>query len=61
MSAPSDGPGPADRDGISKAVDEMEERVVGRRVEPPRSDDITEEDEGDAPDGSGRGSAAEPS
>jgi hypothetical protein len=61
MSASSDGPDPADRDGISNAVDEMEERVVGRRVQPPRSDDITEEDEGEEPDGSGRGSAVEPS
>jgi hypothetical protein len=61
MSASSDGPGPADRDGISEAVDEMEERAVGHRVQPPRSDDITEEDQGDEPDGSGRGSAVEPS
>jgi hypothetical protein len=33
-------PDPADRDGISEAVDEMEERAVGRRVDPPRSDDV---------------------
>jgi hypothetical protein len=61
MSAPHDGPHPADRDAISEAVDDMEERVVGRRVDPPRSDDLGEEDSGDVPESSGRGAGEEPS
>jgi len=50
------GPDPADRDRISEAVDDMEERVVGRRVDPPHSDDVADEvaDEGaDELDGTG--------
>jgi hypothetical protein len=62
MPAPTDGPHPADPDGISDAVDELERRVVGRQVDPPRSDDLTgEQDAGEAPDGSGRGASEEPS
>jgi hypothetical protein len=68
MPAPTSGPHPADRDAISEAVDDMEERVVGRRVDPPKSGDLGEEaggdeagDEGGAPDDSGRGTVPEPS
>jgi hypothetical protein len=48
---PSD-PNPADQEAISDKVDEMEERVVGRRVDPPHSSDLGEdvaEDEGGEP------------
>jgi hypothetical protein len=61
MPAPTEGPHPADRDGISDALDEMERQVVGRQVDPPHSGDIAEEDDGEAPDGSGRGASGEPS
>lgn len=70
MPAPTSGPHPADRDAISEAVDDMEERVVGRPVNPPQSDDLGAEEgaedssggeDGEAPDGSGRGEAPEPS
>jgi hypothetical protein len=49
------GPDPADRDRISEAVDDMEERVVGRRVDPPHSDDVANPggDGEDEADGSG--------
>lgn len=69
MPAPTSGPHPADRDAISEAVDDMEQRVVGRPVNPPKSDDLGAEESaedsggeaGEAPDGSGRGDAPEPS
>jgi hypothetical protein len=47
------GPEPDDRDAISDAVDEMEERVVGHRVDPPRSDDVAEPADADGQDGTG--------
>jgi hypothetical protein len=61
MPAPTPAPDPAGRDAISEAVDDLEERVVGRRVDPPHSSDIEGEEEGEAPDGSGRGTSEEPS
>lgn len=45
-------PDPADRDRISEAVDDMEERVVGHRVDPPHSDEVADE-AADEPDGTG--------
>ncbi|WP_214401343.1 hypothetical protein [Pseudonocardia lacus] len=48
------GPEPDDRDHLSEAVDEMEERVVGRRVDPPHSDDVADPDDtGDSGEGPG--------
>ncbi|MCO1654116.1 hypothetical protein [Pseudonocardia humida] len=47
---PSD-PDPADQDQLSDAVDEMEERVVGRRVDPPRSDELGDPEDAEARDG----------
>ncbi len=74
MPAPTSGPHPADRDAISEAVDDMEERVVGRAINPPQSGDLGADagpedsdgegsggEDGEAPDGSGRGEAPEPS
>jgi hypothetical protein len=48
------GPNPADPGAISNALDEMEERVVGRRVDPPRSNNLgDQEDSFDAQNGAG--------
>lgn len=70
---PTPSPGPSDPDAISAAVDDMEERVVGRRVDPPHSADLADDAEDhdtenhDAEDHDGRdeaedrGSGTEPS
>jgi hypothetical protein len=48
---PSSGVDPADPGGISDALDDLEEHVVGRRVDPPRSDDLGDEDDDADPEG----------
>ena len=52
MSAsPPNGPDPSDSDAISDELDEMEERVVGRRVDPPPSGDLGDDEDGTEPTG----------
>jgi hypothetical protein len=59
-------PNPADPGAVSDALDELEERVVGRRVNPPHSSDLGEDgddvrDDDTQDEAEDRGSGTEPS